>query len=259
MSGQPYMQFYPGDFISDTMHLSATEIGQYMLILCAMWKAGGYVPDNPGKLRRIARGNVSPEVLALLTERNGALTQKRLMLELDRAQKKCEARRLAGEAGNRAKALKRQGADHANGNALGSHLSDSDSDGSLKGEPMARRQSGACLPPDWQPDTDLIAYGLKLGLTTEQVEASAVEMKGWAAANRNRAIARKADWSQAFQGWLRRDAEKLKRRAPASSNQKRGESVLQTFDRLFPDSKETDHDDTTNIIELKRSGPASFN
>ena len=39
----PYMQLWIADFIGDTLHLSDAEVGQYILILMAMWRNGGMV------------------------------------------------------------------------------------------------------------------------------------------------------------------------------------------------------------------------
>lgn len=69
---------------------------------------------------------------------------------------------------------------------------------------------GRALPADWQPTEADFAYGAELGFSREQVASEAEDMRLWAQANRNRAVARKANWTQAFQGWLRREAKKAK-------------------------------------------------
>ncbi len=69
---------------------------------------------------------------------------------------------------------------------------------------------GTAMQADWVPDESDIAYGLALGLSEDQIDHAAQDMKLWAGANRNRQIARKADWGLTFKGWLRRDAERCK-------------------------------------------------
>jgi hypothetical protein len=86
--------------------------------------------------------------------------------------------------------------------------------------PQARkpsRSTGACLPDDWSPSEELFGYGAKQGLTREQTASIMEDMRLWARANRNRAIARKADWNATMMGAIRRDAAKFRARvAPAS-------------------------------------------
>jgi len=75
------------------------------------------------------------------------------------------------------------------------------------------RETGTALPEDWHPSDDLLAYGKRLGLTDVQSRDILENMRLWARANRNRSIARKADWDQTAQGFLRRDAAKFQARA----------------------------------------------
>lgn len=146
MSRQPYMQLWIADFLGDTLHLSDAEIGQYMLLLMAMWRNGGSLPADPGKLARIARNPVSENVMAYFAIANGSLTQNRLRSEWERARAKSEARSEAGRRGNEAKALKRQGTAlaiaNAKGHANGSHLPEP--------EPERKKEDGAKAPPAFQ-------------------------------------------------------------------------------------------------------------
>ncbi|WP_083222519.1 DUF1376 domain-containing protein [Ensifer sp. LC163] len=58
MSERPFMQLYVSDFIGDTLHLSTEQIGAYMLLLMAMWNAGGRLPNDDAKLARVVRMSV---------------------------------------------------------------------------------------------------------------------------------------------------------------------------------------------------------
>lgn len=75
---------------------------------------------------------------------------------------------------------------------------------------------GTRIPENWQPSADDIVYGMnmKAKLTQDEVMNCAEEMKLWGLANANRAVARKADWSLTFKGWLRREAPKIIRSRP---------------------------------------------
>jgi hypothetical protein len=65
-------------------------------------------------------------------------------------------------------------------------------------------QKGSTLPADWVPTAASVEKGLALGLTDEQVVGHSEDFRLWAGANANRAVAKKLDWEQAFDGWVRR-------------------------------------------------------
>ena len=70
---------------------------------------------------------------------------------------------------------------------------------------------GTALPEDWAPTNQDRDYGrCVLHLTDRQIEGLAEDMRLWAGANSNRQVARKANWSMAFKGWMRREAAKRK-------------------------------------------------
>lgn len=72
------------------------------------------------------------------------------------------------------------------------------------------KDRGICLPSDWKPSQGDLEYGLELGLSCGEIRTCAEDMRLWAEANRNRPVAKKADWGRAFKGWMRREAAKKK-------------------------------------------------
>lgn len=127
MAALPYMPLYVADYMADTSHLTTTEHGAYMLLLMAMWRSGGALPNDDVRLSRVARlpldkwRRMAPTILALMTVENGFVSQGRLVQELQHSQGRVAKRREAGKAGFRAKSLKNKDADQANATAIVEH------------------------------------------------------------------------------------------------------------------------------------------
>jgi uncharacterized protein YdaU (DUF1376 family) len=53
----PAFQFFPRDFVADVQHMSAEQVGAYMLILCAAWNSErpGHLPNDPEILAPIGK------------------------------------------------------------------------------------------------------------------------------------------------------------------------------------------------------------
>lgn len=131
MSERPFMQLYVSDFVGDTLQLSTEQIGAYMLILMAMWNAGGSLPDDDAKLARVARLSlkkwraIGAGLLTFFEREAGEIGHKRLTKELRKALVKSEARAAAGARGGAATALKTKAHGEANAGALPRHSPDS--------------------------------------------------------------------------------------------------------------------------------------
>lgn len=69
---------------------------------------------------------------------------------------------------------------------------------------------GSALPVDWAPSLSDYEYAAaRFGLTIQETDSLAEDMKLWAGANENRAIARKSDWHKCFKLWCKREAWKI--------------------------------------------------
>ena len=55
MSKAPFMKFFPGDYLGDTMHLTTAQHGAYFLLLLAAWQAPGPLSDDDRLLARMTR------------------------------------------------------------------------------------------------------------------------------------------------------------------------------------------------------------
>jgi uncharacterized protein YdaU (DUF1376 family) len=150
MSERPFMQLYVSDFLGDTLELSTEGIGAYMLLLMAMWNAGGTLPDDDGKLARITRMSVkrwravAADLLDFFERDNGRITHQRLSKELQKSESKSQSRASAGAEGGRAKALKDKNTSLASATGLPQHLPDTRDQKVI--EPIAQR-----TPPPREP------------------------------------------------------------------------------------------------------------
>jgi uncharacterized protein YdaU (DUF1376 family) len=94
MANNLYIPFHPGDYLTDTGHLSAAEHGAYFLLILNYWQRGDALPVDDRKLRGVARmseeewAQARDTVLDFFEERDGLLYHKRIEEELERAREK---------------------------------------------------------------------------------------------------------------------------------------------------------------------------
>lgn len=112
MTEIPAMMLWTDAYLGDTSHLTTLEHGAYLLILMAMWRAGGVLPNEELRLARTARlsldkwRRVAPTIMTFMKVADGNVSQKRLKLEFEIASGRHEKLVKAGKAGGRAKALR---------------------------------------------------------------------------------------------------------------------------------------------------------
>ena len=104
MSAPPYMKLYIADYLADTTHLTRDEHGAYLLLLMALWRAGGKLPRDPVKLSRIAKctpaewDQIAPVVMEFFKVGGGSITQKRASQEIAKYQGVVKGSKSAGKA-----------------------------------------------------------------------------------------------------------------------------------------------------------------
>ena len=110
MSGaDTWMPFYVGDYLADTMHLSAAQHGAYLLLLMALWRGNGSIPDCDAMLAAITKSmpqewkKLRPVLEKLCVVAEGVWSQKRLTRELEKSQTKYATRVANGRNGGRPK------------------------------------------------------------------------------------------------------------------------------------------------------------
>ncbi|MDX0276728.1 DUF1376 domain-containing protein [Sinorhizobium meliloti] len=143
MSERPFMQLYVSDFIGDTLHVSTEQIGAYMLLLMAMWNAGGRLPNDDAKLARVVRMSVKKwkaiedDLLGFFDVTDGEIHHNRLTKELQKSERKSQLRADAGAKGGSSKALKDKEARLANASDLPQHSPDTRDNSSLRSESIS--------------------------------------------------------------------------------------------------------------------------
>lgn len=101
-----WMPMYWGDYLKDTGHLSTIEHGAYLLLIGHYWSSGSPLPDDDGKLRRIAKiesaakwKKLRPAIETFFKVGSGVWRHGRIDRELEAASKRSsDAKARAGKA-----------------------------------------------------------------------------------------------------------------------------------------------------------------
>jgi uncharacterized protein YdaU (DUF1376 family) len=116
MSGLPYFQFYPTDFIEGVRELNAEQVGVYTLLLCAMYQGGGEVRDDSRLIRRLT--GIAPQKWPRLRQQlidlgklsipaPGFLSNGRVIREIMKQAERAGLRREANSRGGMTTAMRR--------------------------------------------------------------------------------------------------------------------------------------------------------
>ena len=96
-----WMPLYVGDYLRDTMHLTAEQHGHYLLAIIAYWTRGGPLPDDDEILSEICKMRVKNRQNSLMVLRqffvrsNAELRHRRIDAELAHARDKSEQAKTA--------------------------------------------------------------------------------------------------------------------------------------------------------------------
>lgn len=108
-----WMPLYIGDYLKDTMHLSAEQHGAYILLIMHYWSNGGKVEHDVDYLFNVCSlyNSKDPDktlarVLRFFEIKDGFVTHKRIDEELKRANKITSARSEAGKKSGEARKRK---------------------------------------------------------------------------------------------------------------------------------------------------------
>lgn len=217
-------EFDTDAFLADTVHLSATEIGVYSLILIALYRSqDGYIPGDDSYLARVARlstdrwKRIAPQIRALLvtSDDGDRVSQKRTLRTFNQVSDPHAApdiRPAPSRNPNRvAKSLKNKDPEKSENDStnIDSSFLSLDSESESKKE-VSKKERARPLPENWQPADAERLYGRTvLKMTDQQIDCSAENMRRWAINNAHRQVGKKPRWDLAFRSWMDRDAAKM--------------------------------------------------
>ena len=110
MKPDTWMPIYIGDYLADTMHLSAEQHGAYLLLIFAYWRNAAPLVDDDARLAGIARMSpqqwrrARPVIAAFFEVGDGAWRHTRIDAEMQAATK----RQRRASAGGKGKAAKQE-------------------------------------------------------------------------------------------------------------------------------------------------------
>jgi len=121
MSKAPAMPMYWDAYISDTTHLSTEEHGAYLLMLGAMWRRNGFIPDDDADNARITGLSKAKwkrfkcRISDMIDIANGEISQQKLIKTWKITQEKIQKNRENGSKGGRPKLKEIKDLEKANG------------------------------------------------------------------------------------------------------------------------------------------------
>lgn len=151
MAALPYMQFYPADYLADTMHLTTEEHGAYLLLLMNYWQTGKPLMNDDRRLANIARvpndrwTDVKRTLIEFFVLDGDVLKQPRMEADLEAIRQKQEQAAAAGKASAKARKQRLEMKNKHKGNGM---PTDVETDVATR----AQRESNH-IDPDPDPDS----------------------------------------------------------------------------------------------------------
>ena len=222
MSQAPSMPMFWDAYLADTTHLTTEEHGAYLLLLAAMWRRNGSVPDDDKDNARIVGLSIGKwrkfkvRVAGLLTFENDEITQKKLQKTWKKIQETAQKNRENGAKGGRPRSKENNDLVKANGSVSDnpnetlhnqSNLTDKkEPNGSSK---VTSSKKGSRLPEDWVLPLSLGQYAIDQGLNELQVRREAEKFRDyWISVPGAKGV--KLDWDATWRNWVRKAADHQK-------------------------------------------------
>jgi uncharacterized protein YdaU (DUF1376 family) len=210
MSSRPWMPLYIGDFLADTMHLSATETGIYIRLIMHCWQHGGRIPLDPRKLCLITHCDArtwhqySKTVLRFfdVVDASTAL-HRRVSAELHRSEEISNKRKDACQQ------MRLQKASKTSANADTVTVTTTATKKKNRKEKLAVARPAARLlkvgiPPDFEFSDELRQTAANCGYRDSEAERVFLEFKTYYEGEGTR----KENWTKVCQSWFLRQQQR---------------------------------------------------
>ncbi|MEP1495075.1 DUF1376 domain-containing protein [Pseudophaeobacter sp.] len=210
MSKAPSMPMYWDAYLADTTHLTTEEHGAYMLLLGAMWRRNGWVPDDDRDNARILGLTVGKwrKIKARLSDflmfQGGEISQKKLLETWEKTQEKIEKNRSNGAKGGRPKVSKNKGLEKANASvSVNPNQTIPEPEPEIKREAKASpKKRGSRLPQDWALPVAWGNWALGEGWPEPAVRSEADKFRDyWHSVAGQKGV--KLDWLATWRNWMR--------------------------------------------------------
>lgn len=225
MSKAPSMPMYWDAYLADTTHLTTEEHGAYLLLLGAMWRRNGWIPDDDVDIARILRltrakwMRIRKRLAPFLLFEDGRISQKNLLKIWENTQEKIEKNRENGAKGGRPKSSKNKDITKPNG-SVSQNPNETIPEPEPYTEPVREKENpngfskkadqGSRLPDDWMPDE---IFAASEGLSAADTQREAQKFRDyWRSMPGRRGV--KSDWQATWRNWVRKAAEQQSARKP---------------------------------------------
>ena len=223
------MPMYWDAYLADTTHLTTEEHGAYMLLLAAMWRRNGSVPDDdkdnarilgltPAKWRKI-KARLMATISGFRVE-GGTITQEKLQKTWGNTQEKIAKNAANGAKGGRAASSKNKDLGQANATeTLKPKASIPEPEPEPEPEPDKKEakaslspsakkptSTGTRIPDDWVLSQHLGEWSLDAGASEILIRSEADKFKDYWRGVAG-AKGRKADWDATWRNWIRKAIE----------------------------------------------------
>ena len=211
MAAPPYMKLYVGDYHGDTTHLTTVEHGAYLLLLMAMWRAGGKLPRDDKRMAALTKlsasdwAEIKATIMEFFTVSGGSVSHKRIVAEMAKYETVVEKRSKAGKASAAKKA-------NENNEKASTHVeqvlntcshNQNQNQNHLKKENTTYSpKKGTRLSGDWIPTPADQSFALT-HLTSEGFRHEADQFRDYWIAKPG-AAGVKLDWPATWRTWVRR-------------------------------------------------------
>lgn len=255
MSDLPHMPLFVDAYLADTTHLSTEEHGAYCLLLFAMWRRNGSVPNDDKDLARIVGlstrkwSKTKERLRPLLVFEGDAITQKKLQKTFKKQREIVEKNRANGALGGRSRSKKNNDLAKANGSVSlnpngtlqnhnqidppppngGSPPTEADQADDLFEDPKPARKRGTRLPSDWKIPSEYWEFARAEGMSLEEIDFAANQFKDYWTSKTGSAST-KLDWLATWRSWVRKDIkQKAERKARTNDRQQQSVDRYEAF------------------------------